>query len=208
MNYKMLEEFMRRLAAEGYEFTHSAESGAGTVYRDGRQIAVLEDDGSIAYKAPDRAHALFVRNMRDEVAEYMTEYEKAAPDKTARTLLLYANCELAAYHSSGGNTEFVTWQRFGNDREVGHYFNDYTAAKEDFAIRAGLVDVHTLFSETELTVIRSGLSYFLDTGTGMTRKREKEILGIVEKIDEYIVPRLTERAERSEEQSFESEIEL
>ncbi len=39
-------------------------------------------------------------------------------------------------------TQFTTWERSGDGLLFGHYFddNDYAAAKQDFVIRAGLIE--------------------------------------------------------------------
>ena len=58
---------------------------------------------------------------------------------------------LAAKHTEYG-FEFVTWDRTydGNAVCQGNYFENYAAAKENFAARSGLIDKDKLFSTEEL----------------------------------------------------------
>jgi hypothetical protein len=102
------------------------------------------------------------------VDEYMTAFKNSAygsgefPDRgtniETRTLMKHAACELAMRWRRDSGADFVTWRLDRNgEREVGHYYDSYVGAKEEFALRAGLIDQNRLFTETELTVIRSTL---------------------------------------------------
>ena len=214
MTGEKLKEFIRRLKAAGFQ-TELDVNGAGTVYRHGREVAVLKEDGEILYKPWSRQYAFYIRDMQNEVDEYMTQYLNAASVKTSRlrtaprTLLEFNNAELAA--KEGGNGfEFITWKKYGVSRDAGHYFSDYAAAKRDFAVRAGLIDRDRLFTETELTVIRSHLSDYLsiDAGDHITGENEKAIRKVIDKIDNSIVPEIREEAQEAEDMEREPVQEL
>jgi hypothetical protein len=218
MTGEKLKEFKRRLQDEGFE-DNLDELGAGAV-RDGEQYIFLMDDGEIRFKPEDREFAYRVRDIRDEVDEYMTEYQNADPNKAlfksggrsdTRTLASYNCCEFAARRLPNGSMDFVTWRVVkDNSREIGHYFNDYSAAKQDFAVRAGLIDRDRLFTETELTVIRSHLSDYLsiDAGEHIDGKNEQAIRGVIKKIDNVVVPEIKEQAQEAEDMEYEPEQEL
>ena len=59
----------------------------------------------------------------------------------------------------------VTWE-WDFDRQgvhAGHYFmENYEAAKQDFAVRAGLVERQRLFSDEQLAVIRNACAFALE----------------------------------------------
>ncbi|MDR2902932.1 MAG: hypothetical protein LBU77_00245 [Clostridiales bacterium] len=209
---KVLTEFRQRLKSEGYAYRFN-KVGAGLVY-DGDQNVSIMENGDIHYKRENKAFAMKIKAIRDEVQEYMTAFLSAkriegAPGRDTRTLLLYNACELAARQMPGGDMDFVTWRIDRNgEREIGHYTNHYAEAKRDFAVRAGLIDRDRLFTETELTVIRSSLSEYLafEGGDHVSWEHEKSIKDVIDKIDRVIVPKITEQAQDAENDSFEPEL--
>jgi hypothetical protein len=203
MTGQKLKEFMRRLGAEGYHFTLD-KNGAGAVL-DGDASVNISESGSVAYSRNNERLAFSVRDIRDEVDEYVTAYQNAAPGDNGktRTLLKFNGAELAARELVHGGMDFVTWRLDRNGkREIGHYLDSYTEAKEDFALRAGLIDRNKMFSETELTVIRSNLSDYmeLDGGENISGKDERAMQSVIQKIDDIIVPEVRAEAEQDEEQ--------
>lgn len=96
----------------------------------------------------------------DVVREYNSAMEKApdlkAPGLSQKYKLLaeYGDVILAGRELSSGSFEFVTWRQSYNGLEHGNYFgNNYNGAKEDFAIRSGLVNEYKLFSNEEYVEI-------------------------------------------------------
>ena len=61
--------------------------------------------------------------------------------------------------------KFVTWE-WDFDRQgvhAGHYFmENYEAAKQDFAVRAGLVERQRLFSDEQIAVIKNACEFALE----------------------------------------------
>jgi hypothetical protein len=220
MTSEKLKEMIRRLTAKGYALDLD-RNGAGTI-TDGSGVYVgRAKDGDILFMPENRELAYRVRDIRDEVDEYMTEFERVAPDEHAerdgtaldtRTLLKYNGAELAGRYSDKYGMDFVTWLLDRNgSRELGHYIGDYGEAKEDFAARARMIDRNKLFTETELTVIRSNLSAYLslDSGGGnLSGEDEHAIKGVIGKIDRVITPEIQERAHNAEDQGYEPEQEL
>jgi hypothetical protein len=205
-------EFARRLWAEGF-VTNFDERGAGYVGNGAYTVSVTED-GEIRCKPEARDFARRVHGIRGEVEEYMTafkssvygngEFPGADTDIETRTLLKHAACELAMRLRRDGRADFVTWRLDRNGgRELGHYCNSYAEAKEDFAVRAGLIDRNRLFTETELTVIRSGLSEYLSLGSeSPDGRREDTIESVIDKIDDVIAPEIEERERIAAERDF------
>ena len=80
--------------------------------------------------------------------------------------------------------EFVTWEKQKGSEGVhtGNYFGEnYAAAIEDFAQRAGLINKDKLFSETEMLTIYSGLIKLQDLNE-ISVDQEKIIINIKDKI--------------------------
>ena len=217
MNKEDLTEFIRRLNAEGLSFQMTSEE-SGRVTADNGMSASVEDDGTILYKRESRPLAQRILEIFNQVREYMAAFRNAPQDKAnrnnwqgnTRTLLLFNNCELAANRFSDNSMEFITWRIDRNgEREIGHYFSDYAEAKQDFAIRAELINRDRLFSERQLSVIQSHLSDYLTYDNAfITRKQEDAIREVIRKIDNVIVPEIHEKAEEAEELGYEPEQEL
>jgi len=217
MTKEVLAEFKRRLNAAGYQ-PELDQNGTGHIYRRGQEAAFINDEGEILYKPWNRQHALYIRDMRDEVSEYVILYHygstptKPAGFKTApRKFYEIGGASLCARQLDDDyGYEFVTWQENGGSRETGHYTTDYAAVKRDFAVRAGLIERERLFNETELTVIRSNLSDFLsiDGGEHIDGDKEQAIKKVIDKIDSVVVPEIKEGEQEAEDAEFEPEHEL
>lgn len=57
-------------------------------------------------------------------------------------------------HRSNNTFEFITWSYANNSLYHGHYFTDYEKAKEDFAVRSGLLQSTKLFTDKEMMQIQ------------------------------------------------------
>jgi hypothetical protein len=215
MTGEKLKEFIRRLSADGYK-PDLDEQGAGTL-RNGKQSIALMEDGEIHYRPKNRQLAYRVRDIRDEVEEYMTAFISAAPDavrfprggmEDTRTLLLYNGFELAARQLSNGKVDFVTWMHARDHRELGHYLDEYAVAKEDFVKRSGLIDSRKLFTETELLIIRQGLMLCNDISPDMEMNEVRQVRSLIERIDNLTIPQIAEHEQSHEVLGEEPELEL
>lgn len=154
------QELSRRLSEEGYYF--SFENGEFSVTLDGgdvikiRENDVLYSNGDFSEVGKDAFYALY--HLNREVLDYCTAYEKAEPliadglSEKYRCLAEFNGTVLAAKYNEEYGFEFVTWDRTYDGKAVcqGKYFEDYAAAKENFATRSGLIDKDKLFTTEEL----------------------------------------------------------
>ena len=95
----------------------------------------------------------------------------------------------------GSGYQFVTWiwDYYRTGVCYGHYYeDDFTAAKQDFAVRSGLISKAQLFLPEELTELYRGIDYFLENGPEPQEEQLKATQAAREKI-EYTVPNLQER---------------
>ena len=207
INAAVKREFIRRLTAMGYEHVPADSDNPERVLNDGREIVKFNENNDMLYKSENREIVYKLSDMRKEIREYVTAYitAKAAGadhNQDYYIILDFNRHVLAARESMDGSYMFVTWGKdySGNGYEIGHYFTDFIEAKEDFARRAGLIDENKLFTETELTVIRSGLSNFFDVDMGSQWSFNKigAIENVIEKINEIIVPQITEQQKQLE----------
>lgn len=153
-------KIMRRLSEEGYNF--SFENGEFSVTLDGgdvikiRENDVLYSNGDFSEVGKDAFYALY--HLNREVLDYCTAYEKSSELKADglsgkyRCLAEFNGKVLAAKYNAEYGFEFVTWDRTYDGKAVcqGKYFEDYAAAKENFATRSGLIDKDKLFTTEEL----------------------------------------------------------
>ena len=104
------------------------------------------------------------------IYEYCSSYEKAAPlsadslSKKYRSLAEFNDTVLAAKYNEEYGFEFVTWFRSSDGKSVcnGNYFSDYSSAKENFAIRSGLISKDKLFCEEELERLGKCVEFTLE----------------------------------------------
>lgn len=137
------------------------------VYWNGAPLCRITGKGSVFYRREDvgtpqvEDALLHVEDIAARTLEYMTAMETAPQLKASgldgdyRILADFNGTVLAGAHSKHG-VQFVTWD-WDYDRmgvSHGHYFmENYDGAKQDFAIRSGLIHKEQLFSPEK--VIRS-----------------------------------------------------
>ena len=152
-------EIARRLSEEEYNFSFengefSVKLNCGDVIKI-RKDDVLHSSGNFTDDGKEAFYALY--HLNREVLDYCTAYEKAEPliadglSEKYHCLAEFGGTVLAAKHTEYG-FEFVTWDRTYDGKAVcqGKYFEDYAAAKENFATRSGLINKDKLFTTEEL----------------------------------------------------------
>ena len=100
-------------------------------------------------------------------------------------LLADFNGAVLAAHPTRLGVQFVTWDWSFDHTGLnqGNYFQEnYAGAKQDFAIRAGLISKQQIFNQEQLIEIYRCCSDTLDAGFDLTAEQEKCIRGIQEQI--------------------------
>lgn len=141
-----------------------------------------------------------VSEISEEVRLYVQAVENARPLKAVdlrdgyKLLCEYENIVLAGTDLGEHGYQFVTW-RYTYDRKgvtLGHYYhNDYAGAKEDFAVRSGLVSDQKLFQDKELQAIYRTIDQGQKYIPYLTFDQEQEILALKGRI-ERIAPKAAE----------------
>lgn len=103
---------------------------------------------------------------------------------------------------NGQGYQFVTWiwdyDRTGVSH--GHYYeDDFQGAKQDFAVRSGLIPRAQLFTPEELTELYRAAEHWFYEGPELDYKQQKAIQEARTKI-EYTVPDLQSRLEQAQSQ--------
>lgn len=147
-----------------------------------------------------------VRSIAVETQAYMRQMAAAPPllaeglSGNYRLLAEFNHIILAGHERDGGyGVEFITWERIRNGTALwqGHYYdNNFTAAKQDFATRSGLIPSSLLFTPEQLAEVYRSIHETLDSSYTITAEREKRLRSTAEQIEDA-VPDLEKRVELS-----------
>ena len=202
-----LEELAGRLGRERIH-TLPVQNGLLTVTLEDRPVGVVAENGDAYQRRGDldtpEAKDLYFRvlDIAQEVSEYRKEMTRAPVmeaeglNEPYKLLAEYNDVVLCGrQYGNGYGVQFVTWSRNFDRIGVtqGHYFgNCYQEAKQDFAVRAGLVQSERLFSEAQLAEIYRSIRQTLYTDLELTRVQEKTLQTLSDQITE-LLPEIEER---------------
>ena len=214
MENKYFAELARRLRAAGITAGHPEKNRLTVLLNNqpvlsvsaGRDVFLLPA-GSNQPEAGELYHK--VAQTADEVYAYVEAVQTApllhASGLSEKFHLLadFGGAVLAGRElENGWGYQFVTWI-WDHDRtgvSHGHYYEeDFQGAKQDFAVRSGLISKAQLFSPEELTQLYRATDYLLDEGPEPEDGQLKALQTSRTKI-EYTVPDLAERLEQSQGQ--------
>lgn len=163
-----LNELSRVLKSKGYTIKvveNAPDKIADILDREQRNIGHIDSD---CFLSANNQNFDFLKEVVSKVREYTTCYSNSkhfdeASIKNYR-LLLEHNGVVFGGMINENYAQFTTWERSRDGGvEIGHYYDDYEEAKQDFAERSGL-NRKPQFSETELKIIFSSLVFSGKTG--------------------------------------------
>ena len=173
------------LRRDGYD-TSVPDNGLLPVLVDRLPLCRISETGSVRYRDADIGSVEREDALQEvtQTAETVSEYIKlmdAAPllkaqglDKTYRLLADFNGVVLAG-HATRYGVQFVTWDWDYEKTGVtqGHYMsNNYIAAKQDFAVRIGLIRREQLFSPEQLTELSRCVQAVLEDQNELTCDQE------------------------------------
>ena len=180
-----------------------------------KPLCSVDRDGIVRFRPADITGPEVDRQLRTviqaagQVKEYMRIFERAPALKavgledTYKVLADFGDAVLAGQLGKKG-AQFVTWE-WDFDRQgvhAGHYFmENYEAAKQDFAVRAGLVESQRLFSDEQLAVIRNSCAFALEDDATLSYAEEKQLQSVQEQI-ELLLPQQTQEQRPTMEQTM------
>lgn len=193
------------------------QDGALPVKWNGKPLCRITGSGSIRYRPEDMVDmdTELAYNRATDIAsatlEYMTQMADAPSLKADSLgekykLLADFNGAVLAGHPTEYGVQFVTWEwSYGRTGLwQGHYYNnDYRTAKQDFAIRAGLIQRNQLFSDEQLSEVYRCIHETLENDYPITAERCKLLKDTAEQI-EYAVPQLDELVHQSNQKEMEA----
>ena len=211
---KYFAELARRLRAAGITTGHPEKNRLTVLLNDQPVLFVSSESDVVLLPAgsnPSEASELYhkVAQTAEEVYAYVEAIQTApllhASGLSEKFHLLadFGGAVLAGRElGNGWGYQFVTWI-WDHDRtgvSHGHYYEeDFQGAKQDFAVRSGLISKAQLFLPEELTQLYRATDYLLDEGPEPEDGQLKALQTSRTKI-EYTVPDLVERLEQSQGQ--------
>ena len=210
--HRYLEEVCAYLNRAGFE-TRPLEDSQLPVYWNGTPLCRITGKGSVFYRREDvstpQAEEALIRaeDIAAQTLEYMTAMETAPQLKASglegdyRILADFNGTVLAGTHSKHG-VQFVTWD-WDYDRtglSHGHYFmENYDEAKQDFAIRSGLIHKEQPFSPEQMTEIYRCCADSVDGDFfDLTAEQEKVIRSVQQQIEDCVLD-VVERIRQQED---------
>ena len=211
---KYFAELARRLRAAGITAGHPEKNRLTVLLNNQPVLSVsagsdvfLLPAGSNNMEASELYHR--VAQTADEVYTYVEEVQTAPTlhisglSEKFHLLADFGGAVLAGRElENGWGYQFVTWI-WDHDRtgvSHGHYYEeDFQGAKQDFAVRSGLISKTQLFSPEELTELYRATDYLLDEGPELEDGHLKAMQTARTKI-EYTVPDLADRLEQGQAQ--------
>ena len=173
------------------------EDGLIRVKWNGQPLCSVDRDGIVRFRPADITGPEVDRQLRTviqtagHVKEYMRIFERAPALKAIgledsyKVLADFGDAVLAGRSCKTG-AKFVTWE-WDFDRQgvhAGHYFmENYEAAKQDFAVRAGLVESQRLFSDEQIAVIKNACEFALEDDATLSYAEEKQLHSVQEQIE-------------------------
>jgi len=203
---RYFQEICRRVKPYNIEAEGLKENGAFYFSFGGDPLCHVAPNGSNYHFAEHldteekKGFCSLVSEISEDTRVYVQAVENAPSLQTAdlrdgyKLLGEYGNVVLAGKDLGEYGFEFVTW-KYTYDRKgvtLGHYYhNDYEGAKEDFAVRSGLINEQKLFKDKELQVIYHTLEQGRRYIPFLAFDQEKEILDTQNRIEE-ISPKAVE----------------
>ena len=157
---------------------------------NGASLCRITAGGGAQYRAkepePDGASEAFHRatEIAATAAEYMRIMDAAPPLKATGLdgdyrLLADFNGTVLAGHPTSRGAEFVTWEWDYQHTGMwqGHYYgNNYAGAKQDFAVRSGLIPQTLIFEQEQLDDIYRSLQKTRELDDTLTYQDEQRII--------------------------------
>ena len=211
---QFLQEVERKLLRRELD-ARLLEDGLIRVKWNGQPLCSVDRDGIVRFRPADITGPEVDRQLRTviqaagQVKEYMRIFERAPALKavglqdTFKVLADFGDAVLAGRSCKTG-ARFVTWE-WDFDRQgvhAGHYFmENYEAAKQDFAVRAGLVESQRLFSDEQIAVIKNACEFALEDDATLSYAEEKQLRSVQKQI-EALLPRQEQEQRSTMEQTM------
>ena len=161
----------------------------------GVHLTAINPEGFMHYNSKDltdpESREVFMHLVDDAetVREYVGLYESAPQMKPKdvqnyRKLSEYGDVVFAGMYSQKHGFMFCSWRQSDGGRYLAHgdYSPDYLSSKENFAVRAGLVDNNKLFTKEEAEELFKCAAFARDNCESLTYEQDRGLMELMEKI--------------------------
>jgi hypothetical protein len=211
---RFFKEITRLAVKQGFHASGVTDEGRLELSSGQRHLCRIDEKGSIFYPRENVAELQSFFPQVNAAHNYVTAMEQAPPLRAEGLgegyvkLAAFENTVLAGKDRGDHGFQFVTWE-WGFDRtglNHGHYYEDYAAAKEDFAFRSGLAPEHCRFSPEQAAALHSVVCIALDEGFTQDAQESRYLEQCCEKL-QTAYPDLAEQTITSD-QRFEPTMSL
>ena len=196
---QFLRETERQLRMTQVDASLEADNLIHTAW-NGKPLCTVDANGTVRFSPDDIRGADEDRLLQTvtqtvaQVKEYLRILERAPTLKATDldedyTILAEFDDTVLAGRMSKNGARFVTWEYDFDRRGVhtGHYFMQlYESAKQDFAVRAGLVNRQRLFSDEQLAVIKNACEFALEDDVTLSYAEETLLRSVQEQIGQLL----------------------
>ena len=186
-------EVTRQLRGNDFAVSQDGDS-LNVMTTDSYSVKILENGSMrVPEDCPSDSYSQ-IKKITKAAFDFCSAYAKASPLKADglsgnyRCLAEFNSTVLAAKYNEEYGFEFVTWDRTHDGKAVcnGNYYGDYAAAKENFAVRSGLVDSDKLFDNSELEQLRNCVKFAMENDGNLHFDEYDNLQKLCEKISESI----------------------
>lgn len=192
-------EMQRRARGHACEARMNATEQDLLILHNGNIIAHVTKDGQLHYPYPrNENEEKIIEALRYDIniiREYVGIYESTPPMKAVdvsayRKFTEFGSIVLAGMYSPTNGFMFCTWEQSNGGTYLahGHYTPNYNAAKEDFAVRAGIIDGNRLFDLDESGAIHGCILYTLDHCETLDYKDHQVLSELLKKTEDIYPP--------------------
>jgi hypothetical protein len=204
---RFFREITRLAVRQGFHVSSITDEERLELSSGQRYLCRIDEQGSTFYPQENAAELQSFFPQVNAARSYVTAMEQAPPlhaeglGEGYVKLAAFENTVLAGKDRGEHGFQFVTWE-WGFDRtglNHGHYYEDYAAAKEDFAFRSGLAPEHYRFSPEQAAALHSAVCMARDEGFTQDAQESRCLEQCLEKL-QSAYPDLAEQTMTSDQQ--------
>ena len=184
------EEMQRKAQQYGCITDYDESDQLLLISHKGVHLTAINPEGFMFYNSKDltdpESREVFshLTDDAETVREYVGLYESAPQMKPKdvqnyRKLSEYGDVVFAGMYSQKHGFMFCSWRQADGGKYVAHgnYSPDYLVSKENFAVRAGLVDNNKLFTKEEAEELFKCAAFARDNCESLTYEQDRGLMG-------------------------------
>lgn len=170
------EEMQRKAQHYGCITSYDESDQLLLISRKGVHLTAINPEGFMFYNSKDLTDP-----ESREVFSHLTD-----DAETVREYAEYGDVVFAGMYSQKHGFMFCSWRQSDGGKYVAHgnYSPDYLVSKENFAVRAGLVDDNKLFTKEEAEELFKCAAFARDNCDSLTYEQDRGLMELMEKLQD------------------------